>query len=323
MKKVFSTSSMVAHVWAQRSQSEGRTPTENIYFNSDALYSYGSHFPLAKFLDSNTVLINGDSYSVTTSKQQSEVRSAIPSHYTRIYTTTEIIKNVVRNHSWLLRGEHKKALIDGVSEHVKRVLVVQAQTAAKRRKPSLVESDINVALSAYDDGEKLLHFYKAKMPVAVRNLREKMQSDLTGFVTLNEAQLKAAKRKHDKEQAKMRAEKQAKAQEYLPLWLACEPLPYGGEHCLRENLTVVMLRVNGDEIETTLGARFPVSHGKKAFTLIRDCKEHAKEWKANGHTLHLGNFAVDAVEADGTVKAGCHVVPYSSIEPVAKALGLI
>lgn len=50
----------------------------NMYFVGDTLYSYGSHFILALKTKQGKYLLNGDTYSVTTSGHQSEVRSYAP-----------------------------------------------------------------------------------------------------------------------------------------------------------------------------------------------------------------------------------------------------
>jgi hypothetical protein len=50
----------------------------NMYFNGDTLYSYGSHFILALKTKQGKYLLNGDTYSVTTSGHQSEVRNYAP-----------------------------------------------------------------------------------------------------------------------------------------------------------------------------------------------------------------------------------------------------
>lgn len=85
----------------------------------------------------------------------------------------------------------------------------------------------------------------------------------------------------------------------------------------------VLLRIRGDEIETSWGARFPIEHGRKAFPLIARIRERGEEWKSNGHSIHLGHYAIDRVTADGTVYAGCHVVRWEQIERVARELGLL
>lgn len=75
MKTVFNNENL-AHVWANKEQSEGRNANGSMYFNNDSIYSYGSHFCIARHLDNNTILFTTRSYSNTTSKQVSIVRNA-------------------------------------------------------------------------------------------------------------------------------------------------------------------------------------------------------------------------------------------------------
>lgn len=67
MKKVF-TNSEIVHVFAQQTQSEGRTSGNNIFFEDNKIYSYGYHYKLAEIKPNNIVLINNLGYSNSTSK---------------------------------------------------------------------------------------------------------------------------------------------------------------------------------------------------------------------------------------------------------------
>ena len=42
---------MVAHLWAHKSQDFARNPGHNFYFHGDTIYSYGSHFPVARHVE--------------------------------------------------------------------------------------------------------------------------------------------------------------------------------------------------------------------------------------------------------------------------------
>ena len=81
-----------------------------------------------------------------------------------------------------------------------------------------------------------------------------------------------------------------------------------------------MLRIVGDEVQTSLGARFPVSHALRALTFVRRVRESGQEYVHNGHTIHLGHYVIDRIEPDGTVHAGCHVVKWEEIERIAPQL---
>jgi len=61
---------MVAHLWAHRVQDSARNGGSNFYFQGDTIYSYGSHFPIARHVETKrgrAVLFTTLDYSVTTS----------------------------------------------------------------------------------------------------------------------------------------------------------------------------------------------------------------------------------------------------------------
>ena len=68
---------MVAHVWAQQNQSHGYVTSQRMFFEGKTIYSYGKHFVLGHFIDDSTVLLNSDSYSVSTSKHKTIVWRAV------------------------------------------------------------------------------------------------------------------------------------------------------------------------------------------------------------------------------------------------------
>jgi len=79
--KVFSND-MVAHVWAQQRQAEGRSSNGNFYFHGQTLYSYGSHFPVGIISRDGVAWLNADSYSMSTNRHQNDAAYAV-SHRTR------------------------------------------------------------------------------------------------------------------------------------------------------------------------------------------------------------------------------------------------
>lgn len=84
MKKVFSNS-MVAHVWAQQTQDEGRNSSDTFYFKGTEIFSYGSHYLAAKMHKvgkiagslETIVLVNSYCYSNSTGKQLSHIERAV------------------------------------------------------------------------------------------------------------------------------------------------------------------------------------------------------------------------------------------------------
>src|ERR1035437_2083348 len=79
-KHVFDTSE-IPHLWAHRTQDDARNRQGNLYFTGDIIYSYGSHFPIARHVTNDAgeraVLFTTATYSVTPSSHCSAVRAAI------------------------------------------------------------------------------------------------------------------------------------------------------------------------------------------------------------------------------------------------------
>jgi hypothetical protein len=84
-KHVFDTGE-IPHLWAHKVQDSARNAQGNLYFENETIYSYGSHFPIARHVVDNltkktsrpAVLFTTRGYSVTTNRHISAVRSAIP-----------------------------------------------------------------------------------------------------------------------------------------------------------------------------------------------------------------------------------------------------
>jgi len=88
MKKVLNADN-VAHVWAYQSQQEAYTPNRSFYFYGPTIYSYGSHFPIAKHATNskgeNKILFTTRKYSNTTAKHINKVWSSIPNKENMVF----------------------------------------------------------------------------------------------------------------------------------------------------------------------------------------------------------------------------------------------
>ena len=84
----------------------------------------------------------------------------------------------------------------------------------------------------------------------------------------------------------------------------------------------IRLRIKGDELQTSRGASVPLAHAVKAFRVIKRLRSKGESYERNGHTIHLGHFALDAVDSAGNVRAGCHEVAWEEIQRVATLAGV-
>lgn len=76
-QKLVHSSSMVAHLWANKAQDEARVPHGNFYFTGPTIYSYGAHYVIAHHSEAGLLLWNNSSSSMTTNGQKSEVMHAL------------------------------------------------------------------------------------------------------------------------------------------------------------------------------------------------------------------------------------------------------
>ena len=104
MKKVNSPQD-TAHLFALQSQSEARTSNGSLYFNGKSIYSYGSHFCIAKFIDEKTLLFTERSYSNTTAKHISVVNYAT-AHINKIYCSNPNGSHETNFNFWLNEAEY-------------------------------------------------------------------------------------------------------------------------------------------------------------------------------------------------------------------------
>lgn len=67
---------------------------------------------------------------------------------------------------------------------------------------------------------------------------------------------------------------------------------------------------------------WPLEHGKRLWPIIRRVMASGTPYQRNGHTEHVGNFAVSQIDVDGTLYAGCHTIPFAELARIAGQLGL-
>jgi hypothetical protein len=84
----------------------------------------------------------------------------------------------------------------------------------------------------------------------------------------------------------------------------------------------VFLRVrskNGERVvETSKGAEVPLAHAVRLLPHIRS----GVPYLHNGHSIRVGHFRIDAIDAEGNVRAGCHFIKRAEMERLAVQLGM-
>lgn len=199
-----------------------------------------------------------------------------------------------------------RATVKEYRERIKGLFMRAAR--ARSNKPYLLDA----ALSLIDDANAFCKFY---------GLRYKIKSpeDSTIAGLLDDA-AKQAKKDLEKHR-EMKRQRAAQAVLDLEAWRAgtLDHLPWNS-YARPESPA---MRVRGDNVETSMGARFTIAEAKTAWPFILRCKERGQVWQSNGGHIPIGEFSISRIDDSGNVRAGCHFVKFAEVESVARTLGLL
>lgn len=301
MKTKFNNQEL-CHVWASRSQSEGKNANGSFYFEGDTIYSYGPHFPIASFVDDDTVLMTNQSYSNTTAKHIANVRWAIT--HKKIFYVDDVMANVniwdVDRHVRLAHISNFKKLTDEIDDTLARA------SRARSNKVHLLGS----ALWQIEHAQEYADFFHINDEYDV--------SEYLGHIDV--ARIREDKELLDSENERKaeikRKEAYIKNIEHIKAWKNGEDvhIPYG--------ITDVMLRVKDDVIETSHHANIPLTQAKKLWPLIKRCKDNSQSYQPKTR-YEIGLYLLTEIKHNGDVKIGCHYIKYNELEKIAKQLELV
>ena len=309
------SSGQVPHLWYHKAQDSARTSTGNLYFEGATIFSYGSHFPIAKHVSNgkrSAVLFTTRSYSVTTSGHCSAVRSAIPSS-ALVFHIPEL---TYIGDDW--KNSEKNSHAQNIKNYLARI-EKSLVTSARARSSWSKEYSHKGALSTLAELKAYGQFFKVKLP----KLPTVPRLDSKQMQAIRERESKTAARKA--EETRLAKIEQAKREtEKIERWRA-------GENVGSLYNVPVMLRLRtfgADEsvqhavamVETSRGAQVPVSHALRGLRFVRAVVTRGEAFQTNGHTFHLGHYKIDRIDVDGTLTAGCHVISLAEIERIAPEL---
>lgn len=273
MKKVVS-SDQVCHLWAHQTQSDARNANGSLSFNGKTIYSYGSHFPIARHVENkkgeSAILFTTRDYSVTTSGHKSAVRSAIPRDATVFYVEHP-------------ENTPAKSDLEAMEQQAAR-LVLKSKRSRAYKDLYLIDAQNKLKSAVL-----IAEFFGIKYTPKESSALEGMAEDL------KKAQAAEAARKRQAEKERVR-----KAQEDIDLWKRGELSHLG------YRLDAAYARIEGDEVVTSQSARVPLEHAKKAWPILKRIIESGSTYQQNGHSIKLGVYTVTSIDAQGTLIIGCH-----------------
>lgn len=285
-KKVFPTNE-VAHIWAQQSQEEGINPQGNFYFKNESIYSYGSHYEIARFhkhKGETVVLLNNKGYSPTTNGHICNVRSAV-SHLRVISSSYGI------GTGWGSGQDNLRRYTNDIK--------CELRSLAKARKPQIYISNIKGIIAELQQWQELFpKSYRVKkkdFPL----LYDIIKKGDDYFDTDTVAHLKATEKKE--EQARKRKAKEQAKRDAEQLRVNIEEFKTFEKNNVWNSGNTAYLRVNNTHVQTSKGLSF--THD--------ECLMFYAMWKTNPSEL-VGNTIFDRYRVtqadDKGFTAGCHTI---------------
>lgn len=325
---------MCAHVWAQQDKASGKTGNGNMSFEGATLYSYRT--PIGRFVETvdgrRAVLVTSNSYSITTSGKHMHAlwraidygRGAFSPCFTVPYLCGG--SGLGYTHFDLTAKEHAANLAHLVERY--GAIVAKAKRAR--------EYYGNMALSfteAAEDARNYAACFGLDEPaldpegdaaaVTEHRAAREAKANAPGAAEKRERERAARAERKERKEREVREKALAEAAEAIADWRAGRrpSLPYT---CPRvDENGGALLRVYGEELQTSQGARVPLTDAVKVFRFVKLCKERGEAWHRNGRTLPVGAFQVDHVAPNGTFRAGCHLIHWPEIEAAARAAGVL
>jgi hypothetical protein len=264
MKTVFSSNSDCIHAFAQRNQSHGRCG--NLFFKHDAIYSYGYHYELARFIDAENILINNRGYSNSTAKHISATMQATR-QYKQWYTMSTDPQLVEYQ-----LNDFKKSLLK-----------------AKKPEKYLIPA-LNLIEKYNEYGQRFGYSYQSDR---LLELIQYFGSDFSDIQDRIKENIQAEK-----------AKKERLLIEYKKAFYNFEPFE-GLRNQL--NLDYDLIRLNGENIETSQNVRVSFTEAKNLFKRF-----------LNGENIRgekIGYYTITKADPD-SIRIGCHNLKPSDIAPI-------
>lgn len=309
----------IPHKWAHRVQNRsGRVAGRagNVFYEGEKIYSYGRHFCIARLLPNDIVIYGTHTYSSSTTSHQAAVRGAV-SHLKVVYCHDPDDsacgnKVVAECH-----------IQDTLAELPKLTKFKELKRLGARLRARSEAEKFNAYLAALPEGEsKGVEPFDLTEPRFNHTPEEAARYAVLVREEQERQNLREAKREERWAAARERrainmrlAEERAKTR--IPDWRNHVPGVYLGYGMP----TLLRLSKDGENVETSKGADIPVSHAKRLWPLIQNCRAVGKGLA--DRIVRLGLYMLDEIKPDGSIIVGCHNIPYSEIELIAGQLGLL
>lgn len=298
--------SQLVHIWAQQNQDSGKNGRgDSLHFSGRSLYSYRTE--IARFIEGRAVYSMARYSATTSSKHQTHIPSAV-SHVEnyRTYLDMQSIPDSWESAAPILFHEMLRILKADI----------EAFTRSRTKSEWFIENLANSFNAATRFFGKYINNHDLKTDSDQVSLADLLacSSNRAGFDflgALDERFGLKIKEKITKNRAAEAARREKIALENAGLIAEWKE----GKNSRAFHDCPIALRVsqNGENVETSRGASISTTSARQLWNAIQS--------KANLIGQKIEHFTVEAIDASRIV-IGCHDIPMSEIERIAKALKL-
>lgn len=295
----------VSHLWAHRRQDYATNQGRSFWFRGDTIYSYGTHFPIARHLPNGAIAFTTSSYSISTNRHVSVVRQAIPSHKTLIFVSDV-------------------CMVAGMADRhrVQRNATALVEKAANRRSQARRDDDLADALGlaqnfneyaeAIGSAERIDEAAYLPANVDLVALREVLRKQMEERAAVERAaEAATAVRMADSIARWKRGDMGVSSYDIrnAPTALRLSTEVRGGSH-----------PADMQVVETSRGASIPVADARRLWPVIQRVMRGERDYEVG---MELGGYQLTKIRRDGSIVVGCHDIGFSEIERIAVLLGLV
>ena len=228
------------------------------------------------------VALASDKWSVTTSGHQSDLRQACKHLITICVPSPDDVETSFRQVNIEVSNLLKKASV------------------AKARKNQY----LGEALLAVEQFNTFAEWNKSELRI------EPPVTDTEALAKIAQA-VKTATKAHNAQLAERKRQDALKDAERIAEWRA------GSAIYLPYNVDMV-LRVKGENVETSKGAKIPTSEAPTLWRLITRVMAGERDYEVG---QAVGVYHLTKIRRDGSIVVGCHDIPHSEIKGIALQLG--
>lgn len=277
MKTVFNNAGL-AHPWAHQLQETGRTSCGNYFFDGGTIYSYGSHFAIARHVTNQkgekAILFTTRTYSHSTQRHISLTLRAIPADTLVLY----------------VRDPSRRPTLQDMTTYEEAAATAHLK-AKRARLDWSKQRHAAEAVRQLQHARDIAVFFG--LPYELPELAALEQRLLE-----NQAALKAREAAEQKERG-------AKEREWIAEFMQ------GVRRYVQHAVTSPVLRLSGEVVQTSLGVDVPLADAKRAWGAVMPLIDAGQTYNAPGvyaadPAMKVGGFRVDYVDPNGNVRAGCH-----------------